>query len=282
LETEGSAEYMKIDAENGWFKGLGDIVCYAWIGQGIREAGGDVAFYCNGWRAELFELFGMPTTNDPEGAVVTHDGYEQAIEHGSRLNYLEWIADRLGVTAKPQRPKLNMTPMDRELGRMASAQILIFPHGVWPTRVWPKAYYLELALMLAAQGYTIKIVCEERDYDFLSYHQIFKKPWGYIAGAIQWANLVIGNDSGPAHLAGTIGTRALAIHGPTQERIYAYLPEVTSYRKKALPCAGCHCLPPFPKGGACSSGCGELYRTFPEDVFAAAVAILEQQTSKAA
>jgi hypothetical protein len=136
--------------------------------------------------------------------------------------------------------------------------------------------------MLTQSGITVKFVTEERDYDFLSFHCLYKKTWGFIAAAIQWADLVIGNDSGPAHLAGTIGTRALAIHGPTQERIYAYLPEVTSYRKKALPCAGCHCLPPFPKGYACSVGCGELYRTFPEDVYQVAVEILEQQTSKAA
>ena len=267
---------MKIDAETGWFKGVGDIVCYAWIGQGIREAGGDVTFYCNGWRQELFGLFGMDTTSDPTGAVVTHEGYETAVQNKSPLNYLEWIAEKLGVNVAPRRPKLNMIPMDRELGRRASANVLIFPHCVWPPRTWPKSYFIELAYMLQQRGLTVKMVTEERDYELLSFHGIYKKSWHFIAAAIQWADLVIGNDSGPAHLAGTIGTRALAIHGPTQERIYGYLPEVTSYRKKALPCAGCHCLPPFPKGTACNIGCGELYRTFPEDVLPAAIGMLRK------
>lgn len=274
---------MKIDAETGWFKGLGDIVCYAWIGEGIRQTGGDVAFFCNGWRQEVFKLFGMPVTNDPAGAIVTHEGYERAVGDGSPLNYLEWITHQLGVTETPQRPRLHgLGAMDRELGRRASANVLIFPHGVWPPRVWPKNYFIELALMLQKAGLTVKMVTEHRDYELLCFHGIYKKSWGFIAAAIQWADLVIGNDSGPAHLAGTIGTRALAIHGPTQERIYGYVPEVTSYRKKALPCAGCHCLGDFPRGGACDIGCAELYRTLPEDVYQAAAELLNLQTSKAA
>jgi hypothetical protein len=273
---------MKIDAETGWFKGLGDIVCYAWIGEGIRQSGGDVTFYCNGWRQEVFELFGMTTTNDPTGAVVTHEGYERCVGDGQHHNYLEWIADKLGVTVAPRRPRLNLIPMEREMGRRASANVLIFPHCVWPPRTWPKNYFIELALMLMQRGLTVKMVTEERDYDLLSFHGIYKKSWNFIAAAIQWADLVIGNDSGPAHLAGTIGTRALAIHGPTQERIYGYVPEVTSFRKKALPCAGCHCLPPFPIGNACQVGCAELYRTFPEDVFQAAAELLNLEGSKAA
>jgi hypothetical protein len=273
---------MKIDAETGWFKGLGDIVCYAWIGQGIREHGGDVTFYCTGWRQEVFKLFNMDVTDDPTGAVVTHEGYERAVGDGSPLNYLEWIAEKLGVTVAPRRPKLNMIPMEREMGRRASANVLIFPHCVWPPRTWPKNYFVQLALMLMQRGLTVKMVTEFRDYELLSFHGIYKKSWSFIAAAIQWADLVIGNDSGPAHLAGTIGTRALAIHGPTQERIYGYVPEVTSFRKKVLPCAGCHCLPPFPIGNACQIGCAELYRTFPEDVFAAAMRLLDQKWSNAA
>jgi hypothetical protein len=254
---------------------VGDIVCYAWIGQGIREAGGDVTFYCNGWRQELFSLFGFNSTSDPTGAVVTHEGYETAVQDKSPLNYLEWITAKLGVTVAPRRPILDMIPMEREMGRRASANVLIFPHCVWPPRTWPKSYFIELGYELMKRGLTVKMVTEERDYELLSFHGIFKKSWHFIAAAIQWADLVIGNDSGPAHLAGTIGTRALAIHGPTQERIYGYLPEVTSFRKKALPCAGCHCLPPFPKASACNIGCGELYRTFPEDVLPVALGLLK-------
>jgi hypothetical protein len=278
---------MKIDAERGWFKGVGDIVCYAWIGQGIRACGGDVIFYCTGWRQELFEVLNMTATDDPTGAIVVNDGYEQAVGEGSPLNYLEWIAARIEALADcalppPQRPLLNMVPMDREMGRRASANVLIFPHCVCPPRTWPKNYFIELALLLQKAGLAVKMVTEERDYQLLSFHGIYKKSWSYIAGAIQWADLVIGNDSGPAHLAGTIGTRALAIHGPTQERIYGYLPEVTSFRKKVLPCAGCHCLGDFPRGGACELGCAELYRTLPEDVFATAAEILHLEDRKAA
>jgi hypothetical protein len=101
---------------------------------------------------------------------------------------------------------------------------------------------------------------------------IVGKSWSFIAAAIQQSKLVIGNDSGPAHLAGTLGTATIAIHGPTQrDRIYGHIPEVVGMEKRSLPCAGCHCLPVF-KGQpawrpSCEIGCHQLYRTFPEEVF---------------
>ena len=123
---------------------------------------------------------------------------------------------------------------------------------------------------------------EQRDYAFfMPFHCIIGKSWNYIAAAIQASRLVIGNDSGPAHLAGTIGTPTVAVQGATTERIYAHIPEVISYRKKALGCAGCHCLPPDFRA-SCDSGCLELYRTFPEEVAQFAMSILNAQLIKEA
>ena len=270
---------MKIDTFNGWFKGVGDIVCFAWLGEGLLRAGEAVEFYATDWRAEMLRMFQQPVTDDPSGAVLTNVGYETAVRLNSPLSYLEWMAEHLGVKATPARPRLDLIPMDREIGRSDSADVLIFPNSYSPVRTWPRSYFVELGLLLRAAGYAVKVVTEQRDYAFfMPFHSIVGQSWNYIAGAIQAARLVIGNDSGPAHLAGTIGTKTIAIQGATTERIYRHIPEVVSYRKKALHCAGCHCLKPNFRA-SCEVGCLELYRTFPEEVAEFAIKILNKKTS---
>jgi hypothetical protein len=274
---------MKIDTINGWFRGVGDICCFAWLGEGMIQAGEQIEFFATDWRAELLRLFQMPVTNDKTGGVLTWEGYETAVKTNSPLTYLQWIAHYLGVTAPPKRPRLDMQPMDRELGRADSADVLIFPYSYSPVRTWPKSYFVELGLLIKAAGFSVKFVTEQRDYAFfMPFHCIVGASWNYIAAAIQSARLVIGNDSGPAHLAGTIGTPTIAIQGATTERIYAHIPEVVSYRKKALGCAGCHCLPGNGFRHTCDYGCLELFRTFPEDVAAFALLTLNAGQEQAA
>lgn len=255
---------MKIDTQRGWFRGLGDVVCFAWIGEGMLRAGHHVEFFATGWRAKLMKLFYMETTDDPFGAIVPCVGYEQAIARKSPHNYLEWLHECVGSPDPPHRPRWNPNPFDRELGRQSSAEVLLFPHAVPRPRTWPKPYFIELGLILKKQGIECRVVTEKRDYDFTCFHEIYDASWDYIVGAMQAAKLVIGNDSGPAHLAGTLGTPTIAVQGMTTERIYDYLPEVMSYRKKSLPCAGCHGLYPYRR--SCDTGCHELMRTYPEEI----------------
>lgn len=278
---------MKIyaDPNKGWFHGLGDVVCFAWLGQGIREAGGSVEFFASGWHEEVLRLFNMPISRSTDGAVYTDEGYETAVKLKSPLNYLQWIAYHLGVKETPKRPSIYPNPCDRDYGRKAAGDVLIFPNGVWSPRVWPKSYFVELASLLHNDGYKVRVCMKERDYAFfMPFHCIVGKSFSFLASAIQASRLVIGNDSGPAHLSGTIGTKTIAIHGPTQgARIYGHLPEVESFEKRSLPCAGCHCLTEKDGGAwrvSCEIGCHQLYRTFPEEVYERAVAILGKPKRK--
>lgn len=264
---------IKIDTHNGWFKGLGDLVCFAWIGATLQAAGEDVEFYAHGWRAEMLGYLGQRVTREIKGAIAPEAGYAEAIRTGSSLSYVEWMAAQCGLTLPTlDRPRLNLPPMPRELGRAASARVLLFPECAWPVRAWPRSYWHELARLLKEAGVDLAIVTEKRAEEFGAYRCIHGESLAFIAGAMQRAQLVIGNDSGPAHLAGTIGTRTLVIHGPTTERIFAHIPEVVSHRGRALPCAGCEYVTSFHE--SCRHGCHELYRTFPEEVAAHALRLL--------
>jgi len=268
---------MKIDSQNGWFKGVGDIVCFAWLGEGLIQAGEHVEFYTTkDWQKELYRMFQMSVTEDATDGKLTKIGYETAVKNGSPMSYLQYMAHTIGVDVPPMRPRMDLAAMDREMGRRDSADVLIFPYSYSPVRSWPKNYFVELGLELRHYGFSVKFVLEQRDYAFyMPFHCLVGKSWNYIAAAMQSARLVIGNDSGPAHLSGTIGIPTIAVMGATTERIYAHLPDVICLRKKSLQCAGCHCLPPNFRA-SCEVGCLELYRTFPEDVIECALPILNQ------
>ncbi len=279
---------MKLYADHskGWFHGLGDVIVFSWLGEGIKKAGGHIEFYApeSFEYRKVLELFRQPITDDPTGAIFTNEGYERAVSSNSPLDYLQWIADKLGVTAAPARPRAKIDPLGRELGKKAAGDVLIFPHGFWTPRIWPKNYFVELGLLLQEAGYKVRFVMKERDYAFfMPFHCIVAKSWSFIASAVKNSRLVIGNDSGPAHFCGTLGTKTISIHGPTQgKRIYGYVPEVIPFEVKSLPCNGCHCLPAKGWRTSCEFGCHQLYRTFPEDVFEAAHAILQSKETIAA
>lgn len=278
---------MKINCHDGWFKGLGDIVCFAWIGQAMKSAGHDVVFYASGWRADVLQMFQMKVTDDSVDAAIPIHGYEEAVAANSPLSYVEWLAKQCGAPIMFERPRADIDPMPRTMGRKASAEVLLCPEGVWVPRIWPRVYWIDLAQMFKDAGVHVKVVTEFPDTSFSFLHYIAEEPLPLVAAALQRAKLVIGNDSGPAHLAGTLGTRTLAIQGPTTERIFAHIPEVTCLRKISLGCGGCHCLPSKVEGElgwrqACNFGCGELYRTLPEDVFAMAMKLLGKEKLKAA
>jgi hypothetical protein len=267
---------VKINVEDGWYCGLGDIVGFAWLCEGIKAQGEHAACFASvPWRVEVLNFFGIEVLENRVGCVVPLIGYETAIKEKSPMNYLEWIAWQCGVKAEPVRPMFNAEPMPREMGRKWSTDVLVFPHGIWKPRVWPVPYYVELCALMKKAGIKFKVVLKERDYDFSEFHCKDEKSLSEVAAAVQMSQLVIGNDSGPAHLAGTLKVKTLAIHGPTTDRIYSHIPEVESFIKKSIGCSGCHCLPPFRT--SCSLGCHELYRTYPEDVFARVIEILDEK-----
>jgi hypothetical protein len=262
----------------------------------LHQADRSAVFYATDWRAELLRAFQLQVTGDPADALTAQIGYETCIKVKSPLNYLEWIGSQFDLYGRenekdkrgrwfvePKRPRLNLPPMEREMGRRDSADVLLFPNCHSPPRTWPRPYFIELGLLLAKAGVRVKVVYEKREGAFTMFQDMYGKSISYVTAAIQAAKLVICNDSGPAHLAGTIGTPVMAIHGMTTPRIYGYLPKgnVESFVKKTLGCSGCHGL--YPCRASCNEGCHELYRTFPEEVFDRAMEMLGiREQSKAA
>ncbi len=93
---------------------------------------------------------------------------------------------------------------------------------------------------------------------------------GQLVGVLARAALFIGQDSGPTHLAATLGCPTLAIFGPTDPQLTGPVGENSHVMSKGLACSPCH-----EHAAQCSSReC--LLSITPEEVADEAVALAEQ------
>ena len=78
-----------------------------------------------------------------------------------------------------------------------------------------------------------------------------------LAGILKRCDLVIGNDSGPMHLAAAVGTKTVSIFGPVDAAVYGPVsghPELHRVVSKSLACRPCYRqfrFPPCPWDNAC-------------------------------
>jgi heptosyltransferase-1 len=101
---------------------------------------------------------------------------------------------------------------------------VFFLHGTsWPSKEWPEENWIELAKLANADGYQVKLtwgnerekaraerIAAECDAIVLP-----RMGLGKIAQELSGASRVVGIDSGLAHIAATIGVRAITLYGAT-------------------------------------------------------------------
>ncbi|REK03686.1 MAG: lipopolysaccharide heptosyltransferase family protein [Acidobacteria bacterium] len=137
----------------------------------------------------------------------------------------------LGVPARPApRPSLRG---DLPSGPMARG-VVICPGTTWPTKHWPRRHYAALAAALAAGGRRVELFwggeAERRLAEQVRDEARASTGLGAAGAAIELspelelaqlpgyfaaASSVVGNDSGPLHLAAVLGRPAVALYGPT-------------------------------------------------------------------
>jgi len=119
------------------------------------------------------------------------------------------------------------------------------PSPVWRRKRWPR--YRELAQRLLELGYQVGLIggaVEAREFDPRNWPPGVTSLLGrysipQMAYLISRADLFIGNDSGPAHIAGAVGTRTIVIFGPTREKKNRPLGPRVSLLRADIPCRPC-------------------------------------------
>ncbi len=148
----------------------------------------------------------------------------------------------------------------------------------WHLKRWPRQYFLQLANLLSYQLNCViifvgtdkeRLLVEEltlslRDKAYNFCAQLDLKE---LAALMERLDLFISNDSGPAHLAASIGIPTLVIFGPTSEKITAPRGKDVYVVRRKIDCP----IPCYKKD--CSENTC-LTRLMPEDVFREARFIL--------
>lgn len=121
---------------------------------------------------------------------------------------------------------LEGTAIGRQLEALSPEQplVVISPGTTWPTKFWPISMYAELASRLAAEGCAVIVAWAGAEEAAMA-DQIAEAGSGVLKapptslmelrGLLQRSRLLVANDSGPMHIAVAVGTRTLALFGPT-------------------------------------------------------------------
>lgn len=255
------------------YVGMGDMISLAWIAEGTRHTADPISFYAKRSNLAVLKMLGQDATDDPGGTgILVGAAYVTELKEGGDRLRIDYIRDLLGITTPFVRPRVTVTA---EALSWAEAQkkglgddlVVLFPQTLWESRAWPPAYWVELAWSLHQRNVPVIVMLANEDKRFTNTPRYL---WGFdlknVAALMSVARLVVGNDSGPAHLSGTLGVTTMVTSGPTRGScVFGHMPEVISLTNDEPPlCTGCHFRPPF--RAACDQGCQALYALKPHVV----------------
>jgi hypothetical protein len=267
---------------------MGDMVSLAWLAEGTRDTKDPISFYATGASYALLRLLGQHVSEEPNGAeVVVSTGYLAELQDGGAKLRLDYMRQLLGISTPHKRPPVQIPSAELNWAIENKAQIggdlvLLFPQTYWDSRSWPACYWVELAWRLKERNVSPVVMMVNEDKRFTNTPHYF---WGFdiakVAALMSVSKLVVGNDSGPAHLSGTIGIPTIITVGPTRpECVFGHIPEIIALKSEETPdCAGCHFQPPF--RAACDQGCQALYALKPHVVLGRIVSELAILSSRA-
>ena len=268
---------MTIDSRRG---GAGDLIITLWIAEAARRKEKDIKFLTTHSTSEIVRAFGFDVAREPSDDCMAIAGgspsYEEEMNtapsdltprvlrwqrtHGWDFGYERpvFLRDTISQDAwdwAEQVSKKNVT---------ASKFVVISPQAHAPNRQIPTQKLLRLATSLRTHGIHWMAIGGESAV-VKPFHPFASSggSWSHVMALVSMADLVIGSDSGIAHMAATLGVKSLVIEGPTlSEIVYGHALDIVTPIKSGAPCAGCYYH--WNKGyqAACNIGC-EAIDTIP-------------------
>ena len=93
-----------------------------------------------------------------------------------------------------------------------------------PLKRWP--YFVDLAKLLISKGYEVITILGPEELEMnrsFPGHVLENLDWSQLSGIIKNSHFVIGNDSGPSHIASCLNKKGLALFGPSTSAIRSEL-----------------------------------------------------------
>jgi heptosyltransferase-1 len=137
------------------------------------------------------------------------------------------VARHLGAPPARPRFRLGLTPVLPEfLTSLGRPLAVLHPGARWPTKLWPAKSWAKLADWISrVKKLAVVITGSAGDRDLAEQitGQMREPAWNLagrttlaeLAGIMQKARLAVTADTGPMHLAAALGTKVVALFGPT-------------------------------------------------------------------
>lgn len=133
-----------------------------------------------------------------------------------------------GAPVQNLEARLPVTAAERERAQQlrapgATGLLAIHPGATDPRRRWPAEKFGELAALAVADGWRVLVVGDETDGEAADVIVSAAGPGNAVSragklslpdllGALDAADVMVGNDSGPRHLAAAVGTRTVGLY----------------------------------------------------------------------
>ena len=204
----------------------------------LTTAFGTLKYAVLAWASGAPQRYGL---DNGRGVFLTHRLHSDGFGAWHQVEYWQQLVALLGAQQTHATPTFVPSAADQHAADLLLAPLqpltpspqppLIAMHpgsGAYaPARRWPPARWAALADALIADGMQIVLLggAEEAEvrHSVLGAMQhadrIFnlggRTTLGELAAVLRRCNLYVGNDSGVAHLAGSVGTPVVAVFGPT-------------------------------------------------------------------
>jgi lipopolysaccharide heptosyltransferase I len=100
-------------------------------------------------------------------------------------------------------------------GGGAAGRIVLIPGAGQPAKQWPVERFRELASRIGPKALAVWGPSERQIAEAIGADMAPPTNLRELAGILRSAELVIGGDTGPLHLAAALGTRVIGLYGPT-------------------------------------------------------------------
>lgn len=161
------------------------------------------------------------------------------------MHFIDFMAAQLRAAGVPEAPKPDLAWLDAAIAKYALPDhFMVLVPGCSPDaphKRWPPLYFAELAQRLLKQNIPCVVVGTAADADAVTEIKIVepnvidlcgKTSLFELAGVLRHARGVVGNDTGPVHLAAAVGTPTLALFSGKSKPVWSKPPgKIVSWRQ---------------------------------------------------
>lgn len=254
--------------------GIGDTVVAAWIAEGAKNPQGDdpsVVLCATNQRRQFLEMLGQ-TIHYPvaPGSVSGIGSFYLSKRVGQGCPpFAIARARNIGLTTDLARPPVSIPQELKDWAQMPAnkSQVVLFPQSSQVSRTWPLHKWIELHDKLTARGLSVRVA--EQFPTIMQSVPVYTRELSLVqmVAMIDAAELVIGNDSGPMHIAGTLDKPAISIHGMTSDVTFSHCRSIRTVEaeRRLVPCSGCWLGWGY-DAKACERSCKALESIMPDRV----------------